>query len=172
MATLPALVPVDEYIRDYVYGGAKPVCEYSDGILITKPMGTFAHARMQARLTALLQGRGFEVLIELHARLRPAEFRVPDIVLMAASAITGDYPGPDNPPHLCIEILSPGQGIGETLGKCERYQNWGVPFCWVIDPEKRIVWVYHKNGEPVKLSHRNAQITAGPIGITLGEVFG
>lgn len=87
MATLPTPVPVDDYIRDYVSGGAKPICEYNDGLLIPKPMANFAHARMQIRLAKLLQGNGFEVLSELHGRLRPSEFRVPDLVLMDPAAI-------------------------------------------------------------------------------------
>jgi hypothetical protein len=37
------------------------------------------------------------------------------------------------------------------LVKCEKYHAWGVPYFWVIDPDKHNAWEYHSGGEPVKL---------------------
>jgi Uma2 family endonuclease len=169
MATLPALVSIQDYLRDYVYRDTKPMCEYVDGVLVPKGMGTFSHARVQARLAALLQGRGFEVFVELHGWLRQAEFRVPDVVLMKPGTVSGDYP--DSPPYLCVEILSPDQGIGEMLAKCERFHAWGVEYCWVIDPEKKVGWIYHRGGEPQKLKSLDESLDAGEIDLPLGSVF-
>ena len=171
MATLPSLVSVQDYVRDYINRETKPMCEYVEGVLVPKGMGTFSHASVQARLAALLQGLGFDVFVELHGRLREAEFRVPDVVLMKPGTANGDYPGPDNPPYLCIEVLSPDQGIGQMLAKCERFHAWGVPFCWVIDPEKKVGWVYHKGGEPRKIRSADEALDAGEIALSLNSLF-
>jgi Uma2 family endonuclease len=171
MATSPSLVSVQDYVRDFVDRETKPMCEYVDGVLVPKGMGTPAHARTQARLAALLQGLGFEVFVELHGRLREAEFRVPDVVLMRPGTTSGDYPGPDNPPYLCIEVLSPDQGSEQMLAKCERFHAWGVPFCWVIDPEKKVAWVYHKGQEPRKIRSLDENLDAGEITFLPADLF-
>ena len=44
----------------------------------------------------------------------------------------------------------------------------GVPYCWVIDPEKRTAWEYHKNGEPVKV---NGALESGELTLSLDELF-
>jgi Uma2 family endonuclease len=54
------------------------------------------------------------------------------------------------------------------LAKCEDYHAWGVPFCWVIDPEKRAAWEYHLNGEPV---HVGDTLRAGDIAVSVPELF-
>jgi len=115
MATSPSLISVQDYVRDYVSRETKPMCEYVEGVLVPKGMGTFAHARAQARLAALLQGFGFEVFVELHGRLREAEFRVPDVVLMKPGTTQGDYPGPDNPNLFALRFFHPIKGLDRCL---------------------------------------------------------
>ncbi len=71
---------------------------------------------------------------------------------------------------LCIEILSPEQGLGEMLAKYEKYHAWGVPYCWVIDPDKQTAWEYHSGGEPVKLEPTGV-LRAGELAVPLAELF-
>ena len=169
MAASTALVSVDEYIQHYINGGAKPACEYVDGVLIPKPLGNRKHSRTQVRLTVLLNERfrQFEVLTEIHARLRTGQFYIPDVAVERRGSGTGDYPGPDSPVHLCIEIVSPGQGVGQLLGKCEEYHRWGVLFCWVIDPERETAWEYPRGGEPQRVT----VLRAGEIELSLEEIL-
>ncbi len=54
------------------------------------------------------------------------------------------------------------------LAKCEEYHAWGVPFCWVIDPEKRSAWEYHAGAEPVRVT---ASVRAGEFAVNLEELF-
>ena len=81
-----------------------------------------------------------------------------------------EQPYPTEPPLLCIEILSPEQGLSEMLANCEKYHARGVPCCWVIDPEKRAGWEYHAGGEPVKRDP-NGTLAAGDWSIALVELF-
>ncbi|MBV8867548.1 MAG: Uma2 family endonuclease, partial [Acidobacteriaceae bacterium] len=143
MAAIPnaPLVSVEEYIARFVEGGEKPICEYLDGVLIPKSMGTKRHSQVQANITYLIRNRYGEQLNplpELTTRIRETQFYVPDVAIEElARPIQGRYPGPNNPVLLCVEIVSPPDRVGKLFGKCEEYHKWGVPHCWVIDPERK-----------------------------------
>ena len=161
-STTSTLVSVEEYLRRT----EKPNAEYEDGIVYPKPMPSFSHAIVQKRSVNALDRQGAIALPELTVRLTPTKYLVPDVAVVRK--IEGDYP--TQPVELCIEILSPEQGLGEMLAKCEKYHAWGVPYCWVIDPEKQTAWEYHAGGEPVKLD-RAGVLRAGELAISLEELF-
>ncbi|MFT6147614.1 MAG: Uma2 family endonuclease [Saprospiraceae bacterium] len=46
-------------------------------------------------------------------------------------------------PDLIVEILSPGNSRREMKDKFELYEEAGVLEYWVIDPERKAVFVYH-----------------------------
>src|SRR5215471_17366357 len=143
-STSGALISVD----DYLARTEKPNAEYDNGILFPKPMPSFAHSDLEYVATSLLRKQGALAFPELTFRVSPAKFLVPDVAVVRR--VEGDYL--TEAPTLCIEILSPEQRLGEMLAKCEQYQAWGVPYCWVIDPDKRTAWEYHREGEPMKIS--------------------
>lgn len=156
------LVSVEEYLAR----AEKPNAEYEDGIVYPKPMPSLPHSEIQFRVAELLRRQGARAFPELTVRLRPGMFRVPDVTVV--EKVEGDYP--TTPAVLCIEILSPEQGIGEMFAKCEKYHAWGVPHCWVIDPEKRTAWEYNRGGEPSKLP-AGGVLRAGEFSIPLDELF-
>lgn len=158
-------VSVEEYLRgDYV-----PSCEYVDGVLVPRPMPNWQHALLQIWIGALIMKLYPAYLAgsELHNRLRDREFRIPDIAVDSRSNVELTRYA-EKPPYLCVEILSPEDRIGATFAKLERYHDWGVPYCWVVDPEKRRVWTYSKDGEPQEAIE---SITAGEIRLPLSEIF-
>jgi Uma2 family endonuclease len=110
-----AQVSVEEYLRRT----EKPYCEYVDGVQNPKPTPTTLHGLIEFMLCLLLRKQGVEV--------------IPDVI--AAPALQRPYP--TEPVLLCVEILSPDDRVGAMLAKCEQYHARGVPFCWVIDPEKQ-----------------------------------
>jgi len=154
------LMPVEEYLRLT----EKPYCEYRDGVVSPKAMGTKFHSIIQRVLMTLLQRQGVQAFPELTVRISPTHYLVPDV------AVAGDFPGPypTEPVLLCCEILSPEDRLGAMLGKCEEYQAWGVPFCWVIDPVKRTAWEYHSGAEPVRVT---SALRAGELSVSLDELF-
>jgi len=169
----PQLIPAEDYIARFIDAGEKPTCEYVDGVLLPKPMGTKKHSQVQANITTLIRNRydeAFNPLPELTTRLREGQFYVPDLAIEdLAKPIEGRYPGPNDPVLLCVEIVSPPDRVGKLFGKCEEYHRWGVPYCWVIDPERKIAWEYFPGDlEPRKVQHA---ITAGPIQLVLADVF-
>jgi Uma2 family endonuclease len=175
MAAIPSTlaVSVEEYIARFVDGGEKPICEYEDGVLIPKAVGRKKHSQVQANIVRLIGDRYDETLNplpELTTRLREARFLVPDIAIEdLAKPISGRYPGKNEAVFLCVEIVSPPDRIGKLFGKCEEYHKWGVPYCWVIDPERKVAWEYYPDDvEPRRVGER---LTAGPIALSLDEVF-
>jgi Uma2 family endonuclease len=157
-----ALVSVEEYLRRT----EKPNSEYIDGVLYPKPMPTTPHAEIQLETILLLRQQGVQALPEVTVRLSATKFLVPDIV--AAPSIQGPYP--TEAVLLCVEILSPEDRVGAMLAKCEQYHAWGVPFCWVIDPEKQTAWEYHNGGEPRHIE-RGGVLRAGELAVGLEELF-
>ena len=153
-------------VEDYLRRTEKPYCEYIDGVLYPKAMATKLHALIQKILLRLLDKQGVEALAEVHVRLSPTKWLIPDVI--AAPEIQSPYP--TEPVLLCVEILSPEDRVGATLAKCELYHAWGVPFCWVIDPEKQTGWQYHSGGEPERLD-RSGTLTAGELKVPLEELF-
>jgi|HubBroStandDraft_4_1064222.scaffolds.fasta_scaffold175719_3 Uma2 family endonuclease len=157
-----AIVSVEDYLRRT----EKPYCEYVDGVLHPKSMPTTLHARVQFLLQLLLDRQGVEALGEVHVRLSPTKYLIPDVI--AAPEIQSPYP--IEPVLLCVEILSPEDRVGSMLAKCEEYHAWGVPFCWVIDPEKQIGWQYHAGGDPERVD-RGGTLIAGQLSVPLEELF-
>jgi Uma2 family endonuclease len=154
------LVPVEAYLRMT----EKPYREYRDGVLYPKAMPTKLHSIIQLALANLLKNQGAAAFPELTLRVSATKYLIPDI------AVADDFPGPypTEAVRLCCEILSPEDRLGTMLAKCEEYHEWGVPFCWVIDPVKRAAWEYHSGGEPLRVADA---LRAGDIGIKVDELF-
>jgi len=157
-----ALVSVEEYLRRT----EKPYCEYLDGVLYPKAMPTTPHARIQFLLLMLLHRQGIEALAEVTVRLSNTKFLIPDVI--AAHTIQSPYP--TEPVELCVEILSPTDRLVATLAKCELYHAWGVPFCWVIDPDKQTAWQYHAGSDPERVAE-GGTLEAGELSVRLEELF-
>ena len=155
-----ALVSVEEYLRMT----DKPNREYRDGVLYPKPMPTTHHGKVQFKLAALLDQLGLQAGCEITVRLSAAKYLIPDVI--AGPELQSPYP--TEPVLLCCEILSPEDRLGAMFAKCEEYHAWGVPFCWVIDPEKRTAWEYHASGEPTRTSEF---LHAGDISVSVNDLF-
>jgi Uma2 family endonuclease len=157
-----AIVSVEDYLRRT----EKPYCEYVEGVLYPKAMPTKLHALVQSLLIVLLRQQGAEAFTELTLRLSATKYLIPDVTV--APDFEGPYP--TEPVLLCVEILSPEDRVGATLAKCEEYHAWGVPFCWVIDPEKQTGWQYHAGSDPERVD-RGGTLLAGDLSVPLAELF-
>jgi len=152
------LIPVDQYRRS----SYEPACQYVDGELRPKAMGTKRHGKLQGMVFMALKQRGLEVATELTCQLSPTRYLIPDVA--AAPQIADPYP--TEPVLLAVEIHSSEDRFSATLAKCDQYHDWGVPYCWIFNPETRTGWEYHKSGE---LEKRTASdiIRAGEIEIPM-----
>lgn len=162
-------ISLEEYLRSHY----EPECELIGGELFQKPMGTREHMRMERRLADLLAryepaGLG-EVIHELSIR-HGDDVRIPDLVFARPGAQFQNGILIDAP-LLCVEILSPSQRPSELFAKCETYHAWGVPYCWIIDPVKKLAWEYHQDA-PVQLIPATGHLAAGEISVACNELFG
>ncbi len=159
------LVPVEEYLKKI---DERPSYEYVDGLLIQKQMGSILHGILQMWFGYLFaRCPQYAAASEVHSRLRETEFRLPDVAVQRREiALSESYA--QTPLVLAIEILSPGDKLGATFAKCESYHAWGVPYCWIVDPDKRRAWVYRNGDEPTPAEDA---LEAGDIRFTLAEVF-
>jgi Uma2 family endonuclease len=158
-----AIVSVEDYLRRT----EKPYCEYVDGVLYPKPMPTLLHGLIEFMLLTLLRKQGVQAVSEVTVRLSATKFLIPDVI---AAPVLQQHPYPTDPVLLCVEILSPDDRVGTMLAKCEQYHAWGVPFCWVIDPEKQIGWHYHAGGDPERVD-RGSTLIAAQLSVPLEELF-
>ena len=165
IVTLTAGLSIDEYLeRNF-----EPGCELLGGETRPKPVGTMTHSIMEKRLTRLLERFYGERRVQFEVSvIIGEEVLIPDVIVFA-----GDQPATyrgvlDEAPLLVIEILSPSQRAVEMLAKCERYREFGVPFCWVIDPVGRRAWEYNlSQREPAEVR----DTFSGPCALRLDEVF-
>jgi Uma2 family endonuclease len=157
-----ALVSTEEYLRT----SYEPKCEYVDGVLVPKSMPTWEHALLQVWVASLIMRLfpRFAAGAEVHNKLRDTEYRLPDISVDYREKATGYA---EQPIYLAVEILSPDERIGKTLAKCELYHDWGVLYCWVLDPMQRCAWSYAK----ASLPKQPATLEAGEITLTIDQIF-
>jgi Uma2 family endonuclease len=91
---------------------------------------------------------------------------VPDLIVQESDRIQD--PDPIDPVYLCVEILLPGDRMGETIAKCDDYLEWGVETTWIIDPDEKRAWEY-RTGR--RLQEVRDKLNAGEISISFDELF-
>ncbi len=137
-------VPLNEYL-DSVY---EPECEYIAGELRDRNVGEVEHSRQQVLIGSYLGNReeqwGIFTLLAQRVRVKSTRYRVPDItVVLGALPAT---PILQEPPFLCIEILSRGDRVDDMQDKIDDYLAFGVPYVWVVNPRKSRAFEYTADG--------------------------
>ena len=90
-------------------------------------------------------GRGFGAETGFLLRRDPDTVRAPDFAFIANSRL----PKPDpieaywpGAPDLAIEVLSPGDRMGEVDEKIEEWLAAGCAAVWIVDPKLQTVTIY------------------------------
>ena len=98
------------------------------------------------------------------------EYIVPDVTVTERNT---KYEDGDlaEPPIWGVEILSPGQTIGDLFVRAERLLNLGCPLVWVIWPEKRKAWEYSTNLEEQHTELTGRLPSGETITVPLSEVW-
>lgn len=162
-------ISLEEYFQMYFEGE----CELVNGELRPKPAGAEPHSRIQARLVRFLmrfEQSGAQALPELNLRFRNNTVLIPDVVFTRPRQRLDRYGSIGSPPLLCIEVLFPSQSFAALYEKCLRYLRWGVPYCWIIDPVKQLVWQIERDEAP-REAPPSGSLHAGEIEIKLVELF-
>jgi Uma2 family endonuclease len=143
--------------------------ELIDGEVRQKAMPTIAHMTLQGWLIFLLYRdyRQFLIGPELHCKLRSGHYRLPDVSVLVRRPIEPKSYA-EEPIHLAIEILSPQDTVVELMERFAAYREWGVPYCWALDPEKLVAFEYTVEGT---LALVREELVAEPIRLAVAEVF-
>ncbi len=170
MATAPQhLVAENEYLHTLY----RPDCDYVDGFVLERNLGTHPHGRLQTLIAAYLVQREQEwqihAVVEVRLKIRARKYRVPDVMVLRAAA---SYPALiEQPPLLCIEIVSPDDKLPDWVIRAGDYLSMGVPITWIVNPETKQAFIYSDEGtvessEPVLL-HGQIEL---PITELLGQL--
>lgn len=159
-------------VEEYLSTSYAPDREYVDGRLVERNVGELDHSELQTELAiflgALRERMAIRVYVEQRVQVKPTRFRVPDICVVAGACPHG--PVLTQPPLVCIEILSPDDRVAEMQERIDDYLEFGVPYVWVIDPQRRRAWVHTAEG--AREARDGVLRTAEPeIVVPLREIF-
>ena len=132
MAAAPDYLSLKQF--EQLYQGEKPHYEYWFGEAIQKSMPTSLHGLVQLVLGMLLLQGGWEAASEVRLKVSDVAQPVPDLM---ASATCLQFPYPDKPFDLCIEILSPSDVLRDVFGQAAYYLDRKIGSVWIVDPERR-----------------------------------
>jgi Uma2 family endonuclease len=122
--------------EEYLHTGYEPDCEFEDGVLIERNVGTWEHGKLQAALAAYFFRRrkawNLHIGTDVRVRARPGKYMIPDLAIVEGPEPT--EPVLQTPPLLWIEILSPEDRPLRVNRKIKAILESGAPYVWVIDP--------------------------------------
>jgi Uma2 family endonuclease len=123
--------------QEYLSARYEPDCEFEDGVLIERHVGTEKHSWLQAALAAyFFRSRkqwGLNVYTEQRNLIRPGKYKLPDVGVVMGARPTAQIL--EQPPLLAIEILSPEDKPLRVDRTIAEWLDFGVRYVWVIDPE-------------------------------------
>jgi len=166
-ATVP--IPVSEYLRTVYH----PDCDYVDGEVQERNLGTQTHSLVQKMIAAIFLNRRKEwrlrSLTEQRVQVSATRYRIPDVCVVQSD--TAIEPILQTPPVLCVEVLSPEDRFSRVQVRVQEYQRMGVGHVWVIDPETREVWTAEGMAGLVPLDGTSLRVPGMDAAITLAEIF-
>ncbi len=172
IAPAPPFVPVEEYLKKHY----EIPCEYVDGVLVEKRVGSRTHGLLQLLISQLLfahqQRHDIRVYIEQHIQIAPGRYRIPDVLVMDAGHKREEIL--TQPPILTIEVVSPGESWTDLTAKYKDHRQMGVKTILIIDPYERTVFIVAEDGllrqieAPLALDVR---MPKGDLRIDFDELF-
>ena len=164
--SVAAPVSVHEYLRT----SYSPDRDYVDGAVLERNWGDGPHSLMHGHLATTLANYedvgGFTALISLTLRISEMRYRVADLCLLRKSAPYESIP--TVAPLLCVEILSPEDGMSAMMEKVNDYLGMGIAKVWLIDPRRRKAYEVDVAGySPVE----QLQVPETGIRLTVSEAF-
>ena len=123
--------------QEYLNTSYEPECEFEDGVLIERNVGTEKHSELQLALGAYFfrRRKGWNICVytEMRFRVRPGKYMTPDVAVILNPAPAG--PVFSSPPLIWIEILAPEDRHVRVNKKVQDVLDFGAGYVWVIDPE-------------------------------------
>lgn len=162
-------IPEDDPYRHELY----------DGMHVSSPSPVKRHQDVVMELSVQLYrgiqeaGLGRVYTAPFDVELSPSDVFEPDVIvilnrsrhILTESHVVGT-------PDLIVEVLSPATERRDRGAKRERYERFGVPEYWVVDPGRRRVEVYRYDrstrrfARPVASDRLEVPVEGGPTSST------
>jgi Uma2 family endonuclease len=159
-------------LEEYLNTDYEPDCDYVDGSLEERNVGKKTHSKVQMRLSAWLYSRTGEhkqdVLLEQRVQVSPSRVRIPDICLVDQRA-SGEII--QQPPALCVEILSPDDRWYRVQDRLTDFLNFGVPTIWIIDPYAKEAWIATRDAPVTSVADGKLRCAALKLEVELSEIW-
>ena len=135
-------------LEEYLATTYRPDCDYIDGLLLERNVGTKDHSKLQRNVLAWFIARRDAYRTaefpEQRVRVAARRYRIPDICIVR-------QPEPDEqiftaPPYICIEVLSPDDSFPSMQNRFDDYLAMGVANIWVLDPASKRGWRITRDG--------------------------
>ena len=165
-----ARLTLDEFLK---LPETEPPSEFVCGRIEQKPMPTWNHSRLAARLSFFLEAyfmahaEGFANVELRHASASEGRAYIPDISVSSAGTAPRSLAerrsgAVEQLPDIAIEIVSPDDRPGRVADKLAFYLRSGVPLVWIVDPEDRSVSIFEP-GKPVRMLGSEDILDAKPV---------
>lgn len=168
MATIPALISIDEYLRTSYH----PDADFIDGQIEERNLGEFEHSFLQLAIGSWFFARmkdwNLYAVTEQRIRVAPTRVRICDVCLISRDSPR--EPVTQIPPLACIEILSPEDRLPRAAKVMEDYARMGVRNLWLLDPIDRVAYVYTAQAQ-FKIVEDRLEIPGTPIHPDLPTLF-
>jgi Uma2 family endonuclease len=162
------LISVEEYLET----SYRPDCDYVDGEVVERNLGTRDHGWLQTAIAAYFFSRrrqwNITVITELRVRVKSTRFRIPDVCVIlgdtAEQVLT-------QPPFICIEVLSPKDRMKRVQERVTEFLEMGVSYVWVLNPETKQAYMATP-GEALREVKTGVLRTENPtLEVPLSEIF-
>lgn len=146
----PADNPADRFVsvEEYLHTSYEHDPELIDGQLVERPMPTKLHGWVQAMISLWfgmhIDDWGVGPESEVRTRVRPSNFRLPDVSIVSLDPITTRTM--DEPPLIAIEILSDDDRPSDLRGRARDLRAMGVEHIWLLAPEQRTAQAWTEEG--------------------------
>lgn len=168
MATAPALLSIEEYLRT----SYKPDVDFVDGVIQERHLGEFEHATFQAAIASWFWVHravwAIHPVTEQRIRVAANRVRICDVTVLRADAPREKVT--ETAPLICIEILSPEDRLSRAKIVLSDYLAMGVANVWLIDPIYRSAWTFDAAGLH-EADVTNLTVANTPIRLDLTEAF-
>jgi Uma2 family endonuclease len=180
---LATTMTLDEFLE---LPETEPPSEFVCGRIVPKPMPSWFHSRLAARLAALFEiyfmnhDEGFANVELRHTSRSEERAYLPDVSVTrwanAPKSLGDRRRGPiERVPDIAIEITSTDDRAGRIADKLAFYLRAGVPLVWIVDPDERTVSAY-RPGAQVEMFGTGDTLTGSPVfpgfSLSIADLFG
>jgi len=141
-----------------------PAWEFIQGHPQQKPMPTLFHSRLQRNLVNTInsQTQTYEAIQELRCIVPPLS-PVPDITVVRSDRLSQEDGPLQGSPDWLIEIRSPDQSTINLQNKILHCLSNGTQLAWLIDIERKQIWVWENEELPIVYANKDILPTLGEI---------